>query len=150
MGYGCPPPLAGGGGVAPSKADTRVITALLTTATEGGSSQIELRPGCHLKKRRKVGVGLGTGGAGGGHGGSPSVGVTPVHRCSPLHHYSCSAYFASIFSLPSISMDFPPPPLQAAWRRSSSQQAGEHRIGRMKPLSAATDEGLARGTGLGQ
>ncbi|TKS81721.1 Zinc finger protein 407 [Collichthys lucidus] len=35
MGYGCPPPLAGGG-VAPSNADTRVITALLTTATEGG------------------------------------------------------------------------------------------------------------------
>lgn len=34
MGYGCPPPLAGGG-VTPSNADTRVITALLTTATEG-------------------------------------------------------------------------------------------------------------------
>lgn len=35
MGYGCPPPLAGGG-VAPSNADTRVITALLATATGGG------------------------------------------------------------------------------------------------------------------
>lgn len=35
MGYGCPPPLAGGG-VATSNADTRVITAPLATATEGG------------------------------------------------------------------------------------------------------------------
>lgn len=34
MGYGCPPPLAGGG-VAPSNADTKVITALLTAATNG-------------------------------------------------------------------------------------------------------------------
>lgn len=35
MGYGCPTPLAGGG-VAPSNADTRVITALLATAMEEG------------------------------------------------------------------------------------------------------------------
>lgn len=38
MGYGCPPPLAGGG-VGPGNADTRVITALLTTATEGGKGR---------------------------------------------------------------------------------------------------------------
>lgn len=50
MGYGCPPPLAGGG-VAPSNADTRVITALLTTATEGG------------KWRRDEGREVGGGGA---------------------------------------------------------------------------------------
>lgn len=43
MGYGCPPPLAGGG-VAPSNADTRVITALLATATEGGR-EVEMEGG---------------------------------------------------------------------------------------------------------
>lgn len=43
MGYGCPPPLAGGG-VAPGNADTRVITALLATATEGGG-EVEMEGG---------------------------------------------------------------------------------------------------------
>lgn len=42
MGYGCPPPLAGGG-VPPSNADTRVITALLGTATEGGKQRRAVR-----------------------------------------------------------------------------------------------------------
>lgn len=42
MGYGCPPPLAGGG-VPPSNADTRVITALLGAATEGGKQRRAVR-----------------------------------------------------------------------------------------------------------
>lgn len=53
----------------------------------------------------------GKGGQGGGHGGSPSVGVTPVHRCPPLHPYSCSASSASTLASP-----LPP--------RSSSSLAG--------------------------
>lgn len=46
----------GGGGVTPSNADTRVITALLATATEG--SQEERGGGCEVG---------GCGGGGGGH-----------------------------------------------------------------------------------
>lgn len=61
MGYGCPPPLAGGG-VAPSNADTRVITALLTTATEGGKWRRD--------EAREVGV-LG--------------GVPHTHTCTSFH-----------------------------------------------------------------
>lgn len=58
MGYGCPPPLAGGG-VASSNADTRVITALLTTATEGGEVK---------------------------EGGEGEMGVLYTHTCTSLQH----------------------------------------------------------------
>lgn len=41
MGYGCPPPLAGGG-VTPGDADTRVITALLAAAAVGGWDKVRV------------------------------------------------------------------------------------------------------------
>lgn len=57
MGYRCPPPLAGGG-VAPGNADTRVITALLATATEevvgGGALYTHLHLPSTLLPQRPV------------------------------------------------------------------------------------------------
>lgn len=90
--------------------------------TDGLSSQIEPRLGCHLRKRREVGVGRETcallaataptsscGRAGelgsqrGGQRGSLPVGVTPVHHCPPCRLHSCSASSASVPSPASLA-----------------------------------------------
>lgn len=69
MGYGCPPPLAGGG-VAPGDADTRVITALLAAAALGGGGAKR----CVERRGEEVG-GCWWGGGGGVH----------IHTCTSLH-----------------------------------------------------------------
>lgn len=73
MGYGCPPPLAGGG-VAPGDADTRVITALLAAAALGGWGKEVCGKAVGRKWEGVGGVGVG---GGGGYTFTPAPPFTP-------------------------------------------------------------------------
>lgn len=79
------------------------------------------------------------GGQGWSHIGSPSVGVTPVHRCPPIHPYSCSAPFASTF--PSFPSSSPYPSSLAGSIKEKLITAGRGAASRTGPDVLTYEEG---------